>query len=176
MTVLATLVARGGVSNREDSIFRAVNGASDSWRIPMIALMQAGNFATVWTAAGVLKRDRRRVIASGTGAWIACKVIKKFIRRGRPETEIGDVHIRGGRQRGLGFPSGHAAVAFALATVTAPRLDPRVRTFPYALAGLVAVARVYVGAHLPADVLGGAGVGIAAGSMARELVRSAGNE
>jgi membrane-associated phospholipid phosphatase len=35
---------------------------------------------------------------------------------------------------------------------------------------LVALARMYVGAHLPLDVLGGAGLGLAVGGVTRLLL------
>jgi hypothetical protein len=58
--------------------------------------------------------------------------------------------------RGLGYVSGHSAVAFALATVASPFLGRRARRVAWTLAGLVCVARIYVGSHLPLDVVGGA--------------------
>ena len=60
------------------------------------------------------------------------------------------------------FPSGHATVSFACATVLALAV-PRLRMPLYALATLIAFSRVYVGVHYPFDVLAGAvlGVGIA---------------
>jgi undecaprenyl-diphosphatase len=67
------------------------------------------------------------------------------------------------------FPSGHATVAFACATVLAwcvPRL-----AFPaFVLAGAIAWSRVYVGVHWPLDVLGGAIIGLAVGSVTLALV------
>ena len=68
---------------------------------------------------------------------------------------------------GLGFPSGHATVAWALATMLAPHLIPRLRPVAYLLATVVCVARVYVGAHMPLDVIGGAGLGILIGEIGR---------
>ena len=73
------------------------------------------------------------------------------------------------------FPSGHATVSFACATVLsfyAPRAAPAF----FVLAAAIAWSRVYVGVHYPLDVLGGAvlGVGIAIGLrwLTRALRRS----
>ncbi|RIK09010.1 MAG: hypothetical protein DCC49_07730 [Acidobacteria bacterium] len=163
----AAFVARKGVSVREESCFRSLNSWPESLRIPLGALMQAGNFGSVWIAAGLAREVRRPVAVAGTVAWVGCKLIKPAVKRGRPAYELDDVRIRGRAQSGLGFPSGHAAVAFSLATVISPGLPRTLRPLPYLLAVSVALARVYVGAHLPADIIGGAGVGIAAGALAR---------
>jgi undecaprenyl-diphosphatase len=58
------------------------------------------------------------------------------------------------------FPSGHAAGAFALATLTA-LFWPRRRWLPFSGAVLVAYSRVYLGQHYPSDVLAGAILGMA---------------
>jgi membrane-associated phospholipid phosphatase len=58
------------------------------------------------------------------------------------------------------FPSGHTATAFAGATalsVFVPRAAPAL----YVLALAIAYSRLYVGAHFPLDVVGGAIVGVA---------------
>lgn len=165
----AAVTALRGVSAGEERVFRAVNGWPDSMRIAMSGLMQAGNFASVWVVAGLMKEVRKPVSVAGTGAWVGCKAIKLAVKRGRPEDELSDVRVRGGRQSGLGFPSGHTAVAFSIATVISPGLPRYLRPLPYLLATTVAVARVYVGAHLPADIAGGAGVGIAAGALSRGI-------
>ncbi len=64
------------------------------------------------------------------------------------------------------FPSGHATVAFACATVLALAV-PRLRWWLYGLAALIAFSRVYVGVHYPGDVLVGALLGVA---IARALL------
>lgn len=66
------------------------------------------------------------------------------------------------------FPSGHATVAFACATVLALAV-PRLAVPLYALAALVAFSRVYVGVHYPGDVLAGAVLGVALAIALRTL-------
>jgi undecaprenyl-diphosphatase len=46
-------------------------------------------------------------------------------------------------------------------------LPRRWRPVAWALAGVVALARVYVGAHLPLDVVGGAALGVVVGTLTR---------
>jgi undecaprenyl-diphosphatase len=60
------------------------------------------------------------------------------------------------------FPSGHAATSFACATVIAAAA-PRLRVPLYVLAALIAVSRVYVGVHWPADVVAGSLYGVGLG-------------
>jgi undecaprenyl-diphosphatase len=62
----------------------------------------------------------------------------------------------------LSFPSGHAATAFAAATLLAG-LAPRFAVPLFALAAAMAWSRVYVGVHYPLDVLAGAILGAAVG-------------
>jgi undecaprenyl-diphosphatase len=60
------------------------------------------------------------------------------------------------------FPSGHATVSFACATVLALAV-PRLRVPLFALAALISFSRVYVGVHYPFDVLAGAALGLLLG-------------
>ena len=73
------------------------------------------------------------------------------------------------------FPSGHATVSFACATVLAFAV-PRLRVPLFALAALISFSRVYVGVHYPFDVLAGAalgvGIAIALRTLAAALRRS----
>ncbi|HYN18742.1 MAG TPA: phosphatase PAP2 family protein, partial [Actinomycetes bacterium] len=92
-------------------------------------------------------------------------LVKEFVQRGRPQTLLEDVNILGEPARGLGYVSGHSAVAVALATVASPYLGRRARRVAWVLAGCVCLARMYVGSHLPFDVIGGAALGWAAGSL-----------
>ena len=68
------------------------------------------------------------------------------------------------------FPSGHATVSFACATVLA-FYAPRAAPAFFVLAAAIAWSRVYVGVHYPLDVLGGAVLGVAIALALRFLAR-----
>jgi membrane-associated phospholipid phosphatase len=136
--------------------------------------MQYGTFATVPLLAAVaLARRRPRVAmalaASGTAAWYLAKAVKPLAGRGRPASLLPGVHLRGSEEGDLGFPSGHAAVSAALTVVLWPDLPPAGRRALAGLCGIVSLARLYVGAHLPLDVVGGAALGVAVGSGVNAL-------
>ena len=126
-------------------------------------------------ASYVVLRDGRvaiGVLVAGVVAWYVAPVVKDWVDRPRPAALIPATIIHaGGTTQGLGYPSGHAAVAFAIATVLAPALGRTGRIIVYTLAAVVAVARIYVGAHLPLDVIGGAALGILIGSVWNIITR-----
>jgi membrane-associated phospholipid phosphatase len=87
------------------------------------------------------------------------------VGRGRPARHLRDVHVRGQEQSGLGFPSGHAAVSLTVAIVGGRAVSPTASIALGAACTITAAARMYVGAHLPLDILGGVGFGLVAGGV-----------
>ena len=73
---------------------------------------------------------------------------------------IGDVHVREGITGDLGWVSGHMAVATTLAYVSGEAVPRWARPLLLAVAAITGTGRMYVGAHLPHDVVGGAGLGM----------------
>jgi undecaprenyl-diphosphatase len=57
--------------------------------------------------------------------------------------------------------SGHAGVALALGTAAYPELGRTGRLATLVAVPTVGLCRIYVGAHLPLDVIGGAAMGLA---------------
>lgn len=169
--VAALLATAGAVRHDrvgpwEARAFRAVNGLPDSWQLPAWIVMQLGTFgavpasaATAWLAGdGELAG---RLLVSGTGAWGLSKVVKQIVRRPRPAALLPGTRRRGREAAGLGYLSGHAAVAVALGATAISRLSPVGRGFVRSAIPLVGLTRVYVGAHLPLDIVGGAAMGLA---------------
>ena len=128
-------------------------------------------YAVIGCAATLWVRGRPRtaldVAAVGATAWVLAQRAKRRVRRARPY-EAHAVRRLIGAPTGSSFPSGHACVATALATVLANRATRSgARRSLYGVAGWVAFTRVYVGVHYPTDVLGGAGLGLALGALWR---------
>jgi undecaprenyl-diphosphatase len=107
------------------------------------------------------------LLVAGTATYQAANVVKRLWPRIRPDGLLPAVVIRGAVARGGGFVSGHAATSTALATVAWPWLGPRGRITVSSLVVVVGLSRAYVGAHLPLDVVGGAGLGSTVAGVVR---------
>ena len=113
----------------------------------------------VLAAAGLLLR-RPRVLAAG-GSLVVAAVLAHVVDRPRPFVAHPQIHAFLSHAADPGFPSDHATAAFAIAVVLVLRLGLRWLPVLVAAAAL-AVSRVLVGVHYPADVLAGALLGTAA--------------
>ena len=172
LTVLALggLAAnRGRVGTLEKDIFRVVNDLPEGMSFLFKSVMQLGAFPAIVIVSLVAlaarrPRAARDLAVSGVGAWLAAIGVKRLVAEGRPADLLKDVVLRGAPAHGFGFPSGHVAVAAALATAAGPHLPRPTRRAAWTLVALVALGRMYVGAHLPIDVLGGAALGWALGA------------
>ncbi len=140
----------------------------------MRAVGHAGEFAAAWAAIGLIAAsidDRRRgqwlaAAATGPAAIGINYLVKVTVGRERP---LIDEHPPLGRApTKLSFPSAHAASSVAGATALG-RVEPRARPALFALAAAMCVGRPYLGMHYPSDVLAGAALGAALGSLIPEL-------
>jgi glycosyltransferase 2 family protein len=164
--VTALSTRRDRVGHREARAFRAINGLPDSLYGPVWVIMQLGALGAAPAAAiaALLAHDRElagRLLAGGTASWALSKLVKRIVRRPRPAALISGARTRGREASGLGYLSGHAGVAVAMGAAALPRLSPSGRAVVAATVPVVGLSRIYVGAHLPLDVAGGAGLGLA---------------
>ncbi len=171
LVLCALTIEPQAVSTVEVSALRAVNDVPDVPFALAWVPMQLGNLAVVPAAALVAVAARRwrlggALVAAGISAWLLAKVVKSVVERGRPGALVEDVILRDAPEGGLGFVSGHVAVATALATAGWPYLALPARCAVVVLAALVGLLRMYVGAHLPLDEVGGASLGLATGAAA----------
>lgn len=133
-------------------------------------LSHFGEHAAGWVAIGglgvVLDRPRRvqwgSVAVGAVGAHAASIVIKRIIRRPRPQHQSVLVGVRTPSR--LSFPSSHAA-STAAAAVLLGRLTGL--PLPALLIPPMLLSRLVLGVHYPSDVLAGAGVGVGAAWVLR---------
>jgi undecaprenyl-diphosphatase len=169
-------VADRGVMWGEIGLFEAVNSLPDVFYVVIWPFMQYGVFVTipVLTVVALLFRRFRLAIAmavAGVGVYFLARLVKEVVVRQRPEAFVPDVQDREVfAAESLGYPSGHAAVAGALTMVVTPYLRGRWKLVPASLLVIVLFGRMYVGAHLPLDLIGGAALGVVAGSFANLVV------
>jgi len=172
LVVSALPVEASTVGELELDVFRAVNDLPGALFPVLWPLMQFGAVLVVPATAlvaGALRRFRlaAEVLVAGVAAWLLAKVVKEIVFRERPAAILDDVNLHAASAAGRGFVSGHAAIVFALAVLVTPHLPRRWRWAPWAVAVVVAFGRVYVGAHFPLDVVGGAGLGLILGGLTR---------
>jgi len=163
------------VGATETQVFRRFNQGPDALHLPVWVVMQSGSLAAAFVAGGALARVGRTrtgcaAALAGTVTWVAVKLIKTRIGRGRPADVLEGANVRGHAQTGLGYPSGHAAVAATLASITMPAPAAVQQVAAVAFGGVIGGTRMYVGAHLPLDVVGGVAIGVLCGRAAGALM------
>lgn len=169
LTTCAVVVHPDRVSGAEEALFRLVNGLPALLYRPVWLVMQLGNLLALpvlAVAALALRRWRlgATLLVATPAKMLFGRVVKDTVTRHRPASVIDDVVLRGDASAvGEAFVSGHAVVAFAIAVLVHPYVAERRRWLVWALALSVCLGRVYVGAHLPLDVVGGAALGAAIG-------------
>jgi membrane-associated phospholipid phosphatase len=162
----AVVAADGRVGPIERALFHAVNGLPDWLYQPMLLFQYLGVLAMPLVVALGALVFRRWRLAAALVLVVPLKLaterlVKWLVQRERPGTTVGDAVLRGVHPAGLSFVSGHAIITFAIAGLLALVLPRRWAVVAFVLATLNAVARVYLGAHNPLDVVGGAAVGLA---------------
>jgi len=149
------------VAHWEERLAGRVNQLPDALHAPLCVVMQSGALAAPPVAAAIAlatghRQAAGRLMVSGLSAYYLAKPVKRWIGRGRPLDLLPGTILRGQPATGNGYVSGHAAVSTALALEAWQTLHGPARAVPLTVAPVVGLARIYVGAHLPLDVLGGA--------------------
>ena len=150
-----------------------LRGARPAWLDwTMLGFTQIGSAMAALAIGLILFFTSDRLVAyefilGSITLWMVVELVKALVRRSRPSFHLTQARIVGLRAIGRSFPSGHTSQAFFTATLLAPYFHPGgwVVFLLYAMALLVGITRMYVGAHYPRDVLAGAILGSAWGLL-----------
>jgi undecaprenyl-diphosphatase len=178
--VCAAVAANGRVGPAERAVFDAVNGLPEWLYRPMLLAQYLGVLAMPLVVAVVALAFRRWRLAAALVLVVPLKLglerlVKVLVHRERPGTTVPDAILRGVHPGGLSFVSGHAIITFAIAGLLALVLPRRWAIVAFVLATCNGIARVYLGAHNPLDVVGGAAVGLAIAAVLDLLLNVAGD-
>ena len=178
LALSAWAAAAPAVPRWEARAFATVNGLPHVlWPILWLP-MQVGNLV-VGAALGLIVAIALRDVALALAVlaavaaklvaerWLRARLLPVLEVRQRPGSSQALVAIRGDDvpTEGVSFPSGHAILAAALATLLYDPLGPWLGWGLVAVAVLAGVGRVFVGAHNPLDVLAGWGAGMVIGGV-----------
>jgi undecaprenyl-diphosphatase len=141
----------------------------EKWAVPVVAV---ATFA-LWLLARP-GGDRKWKLASSSALAAAAlgllvnQLIGKLWHRPRPFATHPSAHVWGSRSHDPSFPSDHASAAYAIAFAIF-LYDRLVGSVFLAAATVIAVGRVFIGAHYPADVAAGLLVGLACALLVARL-------
>ncbi|HYF96807.1 MAG TPA: phosphatase PAP2 family protein [Patescibacteria group bacterium] len=110
-----------------------------------------------------------RLLLTGTLAYLVTGVAKDLWGRARPNEILIDVVNLDYVVRGPGFPSGHTALATALALTLMHYLPKKYHWIVPAWIVGVGLSRMYLGIHAPLDILGGFAIGWASYALFRHV-------
>jgi membrane-associated phospholipid phosphatase len=109
----------------------------------------------------------RAIVISVVLSELLAQILKQIADQARPTASIPglDVHGYPKDPYGNAYPSAHTSVVVGLVTALWPWLTWPQRIVGVTVAALVALNRLYIGAHWPVDVVGGAAIGLLSGSV-----------
>jgi membrane-associated phospholipid phosphatase len=139
----------------------------------MWLVTQLGNMLAAFLAALILfilnfHRLALEIIFGTLTLWLLVEIIKALIDRDRPFLTLEKTRVIGWKEIGRSFPSGHTSQVFFLTTLFSRyfQLGLGATAALYAVASLVGLTRIYVGAHYPRDVFAGMVLGSVWGLLA----------
>jgi undecaprenyl-diphosphatase len=137
-------------------------------------LSRIGRGGTIWVLIAVALTVMRRfhfehwirlLLALLLATLAADHILKPLVSRPRPFETIAGVDVIGSKPSDSSLPSGHSANAAAGASAMTCAI-PAAGVYWWVLAAAIALSRVYLGVHYPADVVAGLLVGLLCGIVA----------
>lgn len=161
------------------NVFRDLNNLTNVFKLPALWITEglgaAYPIAVCVILPALFKRFRLawRFFVTVGGAGVVMEIAKLIAKEPRPAAMLhGQLHLRAQESGLTGFPSGHEAVATAMALTLWMILPRRWRWLSVVWIIIVGVSRIYLGVHTPNDIIGGFAIGLMAVCVVRLLPTS----
>lgn len=144
--------------------------------MPFLSYINTGGVLAIVTVIVLLLwRKYRHVgvtaLVSLSSEFILVNVlIKNIVQRTRPYIANTELLLLGDMPGDFSFPSGHTGSSFAVAVVMLLCMPKRYGVPAVVLSTLIALSRLYNGAHYPTDVLGAFLIAVFTGVMSRKYI------
>jgi membrane-associated phospholipid phosphatase len=148
------------------ALFALVNPLFRPIPLTVLVVMLAG---WVLLSGGPARRWEclRALAVSLIVAELLAQTLKRVVDQPRPTAVIPGLDVHGYPQDpwGRAYPSAHTAMTVASVAALWPWMSRTQRAAGLAIAVLVPLNRIYIGAHWPLDVVGGVAVGLLAAAL-----------
>lgn len=161
--IVSAILARGPITELETTIFYAFYDLPRFLWPLFIVVTQFGGIPILGVFAAIYLFKKHytvviRLLMVGSTTFLLSGLAKELWGRARPDLILTDI-VTLDFAHGPGFPSGHTALATALALTMSYYLLPRMIWVPIVWIVGVAISRMYLGVHLPLDIVGGFALG-----------------
>lgn len=172
--VSATLVKHFGVMDWEVNVFNFVYGWPNFLHPIFFVITQFGSIWILGTLLAVHLAKKKysvvlRLLLAGMLAYLVSGFAKDIWGRVRPGDILENIANLDYVVRGPGFPSGHTALATAMALTMAYYLPKKYRWIAVVWIVGVGLSRVYLGIHFPMDIIGGFAIGWGSYALFRQV-------
>jgi undecaprenyl-diphosphatase len=160
----------------DQSLFSLINNWAGRWAFTDslgIFLAEYLGYILIVLVPVIFWRQFKEVIVAGFAAILARFALVELIRLAwqRPRPFVADsVNLLIEKADTPSFPSGHASLFFAVATVVFC-YNKKAGILFFIASALISVSRVFIGVHWPSDVVAGAFVGLFAGWLAVKIAK-----
>ncbi len=166
---------RGYLSSIDKQILDLVNGLADRWNLLDQIFLKANEYGVylfVCLLIFALFRYRRlffyALLSIALSRLAIVEGIRLFYKRPRPQEIMDEIKTLIIVSEPA-FPSGHTVFYFAIASAFY-FYDKRLGYIALAFAVFLSIARVYLGAHYPSDILAGAVIGFGSSYLLNRLL------
>jgi glycosyltransferase 2 family protein len=170
----SAFVMMGWLDWLDQGVFQLFYNETSDLVLLMYFITQTASLAGFLLIAALASYRQRRlaieVFAVGIVAYGLVCLFKTLIARPRPIYTLPEVAAHYDFTNGFGYPSGHTAIATAVACMLCGIIPGKYYKYLWGWIIIIALSRITLGVHMPLDVVGGFLVGIIAATIVKLVI------